>query len=348
MKKFLIFTLLMVSLFSLVGCSGGDNKAPAKKEEPKNAATGGVKVIQLGFTVAAADDDPYCAFAEKFASIVAEKSKGQVKIEIYPGALLGADRELLEGVKIGTVDMTIMTNAVSSTLVPSCGLFDMPFIFKDSNEAAKILDGPIGQKILEDFTPHGIMALAWGEGGFRHLISTKKAVRTPEDMIGQKIRCMETKTYIDTYAALGVNAVPMSFSEIVPALQQGTIDGLDIPITVAYSNGFVSTVKNYYNMTGHFYSPITILMNKKVWDQLTPEQQAIFKEAAVAGGKYSRENNLKNEKPLLEKIAANGLCTVVTDVNVPAFRKNLSAFYDKQKTSIGGTYVDDLMKALSN
>lgn len=248
MKLVKLLFLLFFSTIFLIACREN------KKEE--------VRKIQIGFTTAAIDSDPYYIFAKNFSEIVDKKTNGRIKIEVKGGGQLGQEGEMFTGMQIGTTDMAVMTNAYVSGYIPAAGLFDLPFIFKNNEEAARILDGKLGTEVLNEYGKFGIKALAYGEGGFRHLVTLKNQVRKPEDFKGLKIRCMETESYIATYAALGTNAVPMAWSETITGLQQGTIDGLDIPISVIYANGFSDIAKDL-NLTGHFYSPLIICMSKK-------------------------------------------------------------------------------------
>lgn len=329
LKKILVVSLLLLVLTS---CSS---------KEPKSD----VKVYQIGFTTAAVDNDPYYIFAKNFSDIVSEKTNDKIKIEIKGGGQLGQEGEMFTGMQIGTTDMAVMTNAYISGYIPAAGLFDLPFIFKDNETAARVLDGKIGSDILKEYDNYGVKALGYGEGGFRHLVTSDKIVREPSDFKGLKIRCMETESYISTYAALGTNAVPMAWSETITGLQQGTIDGLDIPISVTYTNGFPDIAK-YLNMTGHFYSPLIICTSKDLYDSLSEDEQRILRESAVEAGKLCREQNKALEKTMLEEMENQGM-TVIEDIDLDAFQEVLGDFYEDRADTIGGTYVKDLMEELN-
>lgn len=330
--KFYLGALALAAALGLTACSWEDSG----EMKPR--------VFQIGFTTAAVADDPYYVFAENFSKLVHRRSGGAIQIDVMGGGQLGQEGEMFTGMQIGTTDMAVMTNAYASGYVPAAGLFDLPFIFSDSAQASEILDGPIGQLVLGEFDHYNVKALAWGEGGFRHLVTSDKKVQGPEDFKGLKIRCMETESYIATYKALGTNAVPMAWSETITGLQQGTIDGLDIPISVTYSNGFPDIAK-YLNMTGHFYSPLIICMSKEMYDSLSAEDQELLTQAAVDAGKMSRENNARVESIMLEEMAKDGM-EIVTDIDKDAFQKVLGSFYTDRAEKIGGTYVSDLMAAL--
>ncbi|WP_206039082.1 TRAP transporter substrate-binding protein [Fusobacterium sp. FSA-380-WT-3A] len=253
---------------------------------------------------------------------------------------------MFEGMQLGTVDMAIMTNAYASNFVNASGVFDLPFIFKDSNTAAKILDSDLGTRVLNEYENKKVKALSWGEGGFRHLVTMNRGVKKPEDFRGLKIRCMETNTYIETYNALKTNAVPMAWSETITGLQQKTIDGLDIPISVIYSNGFPEIAK-YLSLTGHFYSPLVMCMSLDVWNGLDDQQKQIISDSSKEAGKLCRQHNQEVEQVLLQKMKEQGM-TIIRDVDIKSFQNILGDFYMKQSSYIGGTYVEDLLKELKN
>lgn len=330
MKLVKLLFLLFFSTIFLIACREN------KKEE--------VRKIQIGFTTAAIDSDPYYIFAKNFSEIVDKKTNGRIKIEVKGGGQLGQEGEMFTGMQIGTTDMAVMTNAYVSGYIPAAGLFDLPFIFKNNEEAARILDEKLGIEVLNEYEKFGIKALAYGEGGFRHLVTLKNQVKKPEDFKGLKIRCMETESYIATYAALGTNAVPMAWSETITGLQQGTIDGLDIPISVIYANGFSDIAKDL-NLTGHFYSPLIICMSKKIFDSFDENDKKILIESAKEAGQICRDFNKNSESKMLEEMKAQGM-EIVDDVDIPAFQNILKDFYSKRSKNIGGNYVEELMKEI--
>jgi TRAP transporter solute receptor, dctP family len=330
MKLVKLLFLLFFSTIFLIACREN------KKEE--------VRKIQIGFTTATIDSDPYYIFAKNFSEIVDKKTNGRIKIEVKGGGQLGQEGEMFTGMQIGTTDMAVMTNAYVSGYIPAAGLFDLPFIFKNNEEAARILDGKLGTEVLNEYEKFGIKALAYGEGGFRHLVTLKNQVRKPEDFKGLKIRCMETESYIATYAALGTNAVPMAWSETITGLQQGTIDGLDIPISVIYANGFSDIAKDL-NLTGHFYSPLIICMSKKIFDSFDENDKKILIESAKEAGQICRDFNKNSESKMLEEMKAQGM-EIIDDVDIPAFQNILKDFYSKRSKNIGGNYVEELMKEI--
>ncbi|MFA5536401.1 MAG: TRAP transporter substrate-binding protein [Bacillota bacterium] len=333
--------MLLLSLVAVAGC--GNKEGPPQTDETSTPAPA-PKVIQVAHVSSPDMNDPYHRFAANFAENVAQRSNGTIKIEVITGGQFGQEREMFEGMKIGTVDMGVMTNSYASVFVPAAALFDLPFLFPDYDTANRVLDGPVGQKVLASFKGSGVEPLAWGVGGFRHLVTNGSGARVPSDLVGKKIRSMETKMYMATYKALGVNAVPMAYSETIPGLQQKTIDGVDLPLSVLAANRFYE-LADYISMTGHFYSPLILCMSDSVWKNLSSEQQNMVKEAAVDAGNELRDFIAENELVQLQVLKDNGM-KAVEDVDYGAFQEALATFYEEQKTTIGSALVDELMAAL--
>ncbi len=328
MKKFWYVLLIMILI--ITGCSRKDNTNQ--------------KTFQIGFTTAAQETDPYYIYAKTFSDLVSEKTDGKIKIDLKGSGQLGQEGEMFTGLQIGTTDMAIMTNAYISGYIPEAGLFDLPFIFKDSEQAKLVLDGKLGKEILNKYEDYGIEALSYGEGGFRHLITLQDEVREVDDFKGLKIRSMETETYLETYKRLGTNAVPMAWSETITGLQQGTIDGLDVPTSVAYSNGFAE-VAHCFNKTGHFYSPLILCVSKSIYDDLDDDEQKILSECAIEAGEQTRISNKKYEEKMLKEMEDKGM-EIVTDVDIDSFQNAFKDFYDVRAEKIGEKYVEELKEIL--
>jgi tripartite ATP-independent transporter DctP family solute receptor len=252
---------------------------------------------------------------------------------------------MLEGMRLGSVDMAVITNAYMFSLVPAAGVFDLPFIFPNAQVARAILDGPFGQSVHAEYEGTGVKPLAWGEGGFRHMVTVGQPVRNLADFKGMKVRSMENAIYVGSYNALGVNAVPMNWADVIPALQQNTIEGLDIPISVVDSNGFAEVCK-YVSLTAHFYSPLNLTISESKWNTLTPEQQALVKQAAIDACNAERAY-LSEREADAEKVLEGKGVTIVRDINYAEFQDSLQEFYGSYKDKIGGGFVDGLMKALA-
>ncbi|WP_421927581.1 TRAP transporter substrate-binding protein [Neoaquamicrobium sediminum] len=233
--------------------------------------------VKLGYALATTSH--YGVAAEKWQEVVEAETNGRYVFRHFPSSGLGGEREVIEGVQLGTVEATIVSSGTLSNFVPETGVFDIPFLFRDLAHARAVLDGPIGQEILAKFDDVGLVALAWGEQGFRHITNNRNAIAGPADVAGLKLRTMENPTHITAFEALGAAPTPMAWPEVIGALQQGTIDGQENPLSVITS-AKLSEVQKYLTLSGHVYSPAMLLVSKQLWDGMSEEDQEIFRNAA--------------------------------------------------------------------
>lgn len=345
MKRFTALALSGLMALGLVGC--GSSSSASTTPAAGNAAAGGTAsgseyTLSIGYTTAANDNDPYHVTAMKFKEIVEEKSGGRIVVNNYPSSQLGSEPEMWEGMQTGTCDMAVMTNAYVSSYIPANGSLDLPFIFSDLDQARTIVDGDFGQKLIDNIEGSGVTCLAFSEGGFRQLCTRDKAIRTPADLAGQKIRCMETKTYLSAYAALDVNATPMAWGELLTALQQGTVDGCDAPLSVLYTNGFPDICK-YIDNVNLFYSPLPVCISTQVLNSMSAEDQQILRDAAKEAAAAARANNDATSESMEKDLAEQGMTIVPTsEVDTEAFRTAASNCYSDMESYIGSDWVNEL------
>lgn len=277
----------------------------------------------------------YNLAAEKFAEIVADKSGGDIEVQVFPAAQLGSERDMVEGLQIGTLEMTLTSTGPMGNFVPQVKLFNLPFLFKDRESCYKVLDGEIGTQISDLFVKVGIRSLGWFENGFRNITNSKVPVEKPADMNGLKIRVMEDDVFILTMKALGASPLPMAFGELYTALEQKTVDAQENPLAVIYSSRFFE-VQKYLAMTGHFYSPAVLLISEITWQSLSPEQQKIITDAAAQARDYERELSLKADQELEAACAKEGM--VITRPDKAPFAEAVAAVYTNPDVikAIGG------------
>lgn len=332
-KKVLAGVLAVLMMISMTACSGrnGTVKDPNAK-----------RTLSIGYTTAANSDDPYHFTATRFKEIVEERTGGRIAVNLYASSQLGSEPEMWEGMQIGTCDMAVMTNAYVSSYVRANGALDLPFIFKDSEQAREVLDGDFGQALIDNMDGTGITCLAFSEGGFRQLCTKKAEIKTPDDIKGLKIRCMETKIYLSAYKALGVNATPMAWGELLTALQQGAVDGCDAPLSVLYTNGFPDICK-YIDNVNLFYSPLPVCISTSVYDSFSEEDQAILKEAAQEASKEMRQANDDAAEKMESDLASQGMTIISTEnVDTAAFQQAVQSCYDEMESYIGSEWVEQI------
>lgn len=286
------------------------------------------------------ENDAFHVCALKFKEVVEAESGGELTVSIYPNAQLGDERNLLESMRMGVVDSAIITGGPIMNFMPKFGVFDLPFLFSTPEQAYRVLDGEIGKKMLEEMAQHGWKGLAYGERGFRNLTNSKHPVSTPEDMKGLKIRLMQNPVYVDSFRALGANAVPMAWTEALTALQQGAIDGQENPLNVIVSFNLFESQK-YLAITRHAYAPNVIMMSMKTWEKLSPELQSIVQDAAVKAAEANRAYDNEKEAEWLQFLKDKGM--EVTTPDTAAFREAVKPVYEKYEEEFGKELVEAIL-----
>lgn len=241
------------------------------------AAPATAQEIKIGYALAT--DSHYGAGAQAFEKSLTESLGDQFTFRHFPSSGLGGEREVLEGLQLGTVEMTIASDGTLANFVPEVGVLGVPFLLRDKAHARTVLDGEIGDEMLAKFESAGLHALAWGEQGFRHITSNRGAVETPADLSGLKIRTMENPVHLEAFRALGAAPTPMAWPEVIGALEQGAIDGQENPLSVIVS-AKLAEVQDYLTLDGHVYSSTIILVSPIFWEGLDEAQKAAFEKAA--------------------------------------------------------------------
>jgi len=305
--------------------------APQAAASPE--AFAGMKPATIKLAHVVNERDSFHLSAVRFKEIVEERSGGKLSVELFPNAVLGDERTLLEGMQMGTVDMGVITNGPVANFVEQMAVFELPFLFPTPEAAYKVLDGEIGQELLGRLERVNLKGLAYAERGFRNLTNSRRAVHGPADVQGMKIRVMENPVYIDTFRALGANAVPMAWTEALTAMQQGTIDGQENPISVIVS-AKLSQVQKYLALTGHVYSPAVLVVSPALWGSLNEGQKKAFKDGALAGAKAMRAFVDDVEIKGVDELRGQGM-TVVEVTDKAPFQTQLAPAYRQYESKYG-------------
>lgn len=224
----------------------------------------------------------------KFAELIDAYTNKRVKVTVHHTASLGGDDKMVTAVQAGTQELYIGGISVMAGRIKEVQVFDLPFLFQNKKEVDYVLNGPVGNKLLGIISSTGVEAMAWSETGFRHLTNSRRPVKKADDIKGLKIRVLQNPVALDTWKALGASPTPMSFSELFTAMEIKAIDGQENPLQTIDTNKFYE-VQKYATLTGHVYSPVTILASKKFMSSLTPDDQKAVKRAAVEAAKYQRD-----------------------------------------------------------
>lgn len=299
--------------------------------------------VKIGYALAPAPDSHYGVAAKKWEEVVEAETDGRYDFRHFPSSGLGGEREVVEGVQLGTIEATIVSSGTLSNFVPDTGVFDIPFLFRDLIHARTVLDGPIGKEILAKFDAAGLVALAWGEQGFRHITNNRNTIDGPEDVAGLKLRTMENPTHITAFEALGAAPTPMAWPEVISALQQGTIDGQENPLSVITS-AKLSEVQKYLTLSGHVYSPAMLLVSKQLWDGMTEEDREAFRKGATEAVAAMRGFVDNVEQTGVEKLKAEGMeVGELTTEQKAAFQQAMASAYEQYYGTYGKDLIDQII-----
>jgi TRAP-type transport system periplasmic protein len=271
--------------------------------------------------------------AAVFCDEIQTKTSGRYVCQHFPSSALGGEREMTEGLQIGTIDAANLTTGPLGNFVPEVRILDLPFLFRDYDHARKTLDGSIGNELLGKFTSKGLVALAWTENGFRHMTNNKRAINRPTDAAGLKMRTMENKVHIEGYKAFGIQPTPMAFPEVFGALQQGTVDGQENPIPVILASKF-SQVQKHLSLTSHVYSPAVLMLSPRLWAKVVEADKPIFQEAARKAAAAQRKKVNDDETNGVAQLEKSGMAVVRT-VDGQAFRDAMKPVYLSLEKELG-------------
>jgi TRAP-type transport system periplasmic protein len=271
--------------------------------------------------------------AAVFCDEVQNKTSGRYTCQHFPSSALGGEREMTEGLQIGTIDAANLTTGPLGNFVPEVRILDLPFLFRDYEHARKTLDGAIGNDLLGKFTSKGLVALAWTENGFRHMTNNKRPINRPADAVGLKMRTMENKVHIEGYRAFGIQPTPMAFPEVFGALQQGTVDGQENPIPVILASKFAQ-VQKHLSLTSHVYSPAVLMLSPRLWAKVSDADKAVFQEAARKAAAAQRKKVNDDETNGVAQLEKSGM-SVVRTVDGQAFREAMKPVYASLEKELG-------------
>ncbi|MDF2593412.1 MAG: Solute-binding protein [Clostridia bacterium] len=311
MKKIIsmILTVLMIATL-FTGCSGtASNQVPSQASNDNGGAADEVLELKLGHIQS--ENDLWNDGAKKFKEEVEAKSNGKIKITIYPNSTLGGDRDMAEGMQIGTVDFALIAGVLGN-FEQSIQLLELPYLFSSEEQFAKVVHGEVGKEISDRVLKSSdIRILNFWDRGARQ-VTSNKPINSLADIKGLKIRLPEIKAMVETWKAMGASPTTMAWNEVYTGLEQRVIDAQENPIPFIYG-GKIHEVQKYLAMTNHKYEYVTLSMSEKTYAKLTPEQQKIINDAAQVATDY--ENQLVKEKTgeILEAMKSEGLQVTTPD-----------------------------------
>lgn len=275
-----------------------------------------------------------------FAQEVEKASGGKMRIRAVGAAALGSDIQMQQALIGGAQEMMVGSTATLVGITKEMAIWDTPFLFNNAQEADAVLDGPVGQKVMDKLQDKGLVGLVYWENGFRNLTNSKRAVAKYEDLDGIKLRVMQNNVFIDSFKTLGANAVPLPFSELFTALETKTVDGQENPYNTILSSKFYE-VQKYLSVTNHVYSPWIVTVSKKWWDQLGKAEQKVLMDAAVKSRDFERKDTRAEADKALADLKGKGMqINQLSAAEANRMREKLSAVNAGISANVG----EDLWK----
>lgn len=293
MKKRVLATVLMVTMCAVVfaGCGQTKTTASTAPQEKTEAPTtqgeaAGEYNIRVGHVLA--NTHPYQLGLEKLSELAGDKSNGQIKVDVFHSSTLGNERDMVEGLQLGTQEMVLVSTAVLSSFTDKFLVFDLPFLFATTDQARMVCDSDLGEEILTSIDGEGLKGLVFFENGFRNVTNSKLPIEKPEDLKGLKIRTMESPIHMASFSALGADPTPMAMGELFTALQQKTIDGQENPLAIIESSKLYE-VQEFLSLTGHFYAPAPLFIATEYFNSLPADMQSAVVDASKEAQIYERQ-----------------------------------------------------------
>ncbi len=297
---------------------------------------------------------PWGKGGQIWADLVKERTKGRINIKLYPGVSLiqGDQTREFSALRQGVIDMAVGSTINWSPQVRQLNLFSMPFLLPDYAALDALTQGEVGKQLFTTLDKAGVVPLAWGENGYRELSNSKRAVRTPADLKGMKIRVVGSPLFLDTFTALGANPTQMSWADAQPAFASGAVDGQENPLSIFTAAKLHNVAQKHITLWGYVADPLIFVVTKEIWASWTPADQAIVRQAAVDAGKQeidiARKGLVEPGQPLLKDIAALGVTvTQLTPAERESFVKATRPVYEKWKKTIGAELVTTAEQAIA-
>ena len=303
-----------------------------------SAASASPRIFKFGFILST--QSQLGAGGATFAEEIKRRTRGRYAVELYPNAMLGGEVEMLKALQLGTLDLAFITGAPLPSVLPEVGVFNIPFLFRNSRHAQHVLDGPIGQSYLPKFRDKHLVALAWGENGLRHITTSTRAVAAPQDLIGLKLRLPQSEVMADGFKALGVQVTQLPFPQVYGALQSGLVDGQENPIATIQASKF-DRVQKFLNLSGHVYDPAVILMSEDAFRELSADERVQFTEAAKLAGQTSRTFAAEADARGVERLVKSGM-VLSRDINHDAFALAMSSALPSLEARFGRQLISQI------
>ena len=301
--------------------------------------------LRLGICIA--EEHPLGQGSNRFAQILEKSSGGKIKTKLFPACQLGSETQQIAAVRGNVQDMTIVSSAPLATIIKEYMLFDLPFLFQNEKEADTVLDGKLGQRLLDLAQSKNMIGLCYWENGFRQLTNSRRPVEKMEDMDGLKLRVMQNPVYIEAFKAMGANATPMPMPELYSALETKAMDAQENPIANIHANK-MNEVQKYLSLTSHAYAPYVVLVSKKLWDKMDAREQKNMRSACHEARDYQRNLIRTLSASLLDDLKTKGMTvTPITESEMARMRATTKPVFDKFTQQIGPDVVTQAQREIN-
>ena len=315
MKNYVISTMCIIAVSIIAGCG---NSGPP---------------YVMKIASAAPIEEPGSQALFKYADLVNERSQGRIRAKVYAGGVLGMNRDVSEGVQLGTIEVQMASSSPLAAFVPSLNIFELPFLFENNEHMFAVLDSEIGKSFVPDLEAQGFHLLGYFTFGVRHIMTTERLVNSVEDMAGLKIRTMESTPHLDAFKSFGASPLPMAYNELFLALQTGMIDGAEAANSNYYSKRFFEVAPNWAQI-GWLRLVAPVIMSKKFYDSLPPDLKKIVDDSLKELEDYERDLYTAVSEQRLDDLKAAGV--TITYPDRAGFLEAARPVYDKWATTIGG------------
>ncbi|KAA0596668.1 tripartite ATP-independent transporter DctP family solute receptor [Azospirillum lipoferum] len=329
-RKLLLATGIAAALLAPVAASAQDVKS---------------RIIRFGYGLSESSNQGRAV--KFFSEEVSKRSGGKLKVKGFGDSSLGSDMQMQNTLIGGAQEMMVGSTATLVGVVKDFGVYDLPFLFNNEKEADAVLDGPFGEKLMKSLSDKGLVGLVYWENGFRNLTNSKRPITKVEDMGGIKLRVMQNPVYIDMFNRFGANAVPLAFSELFTAMETGTVDGQENPVTTIQSSKFYE-VQKYLTISRHVYSPWIMMASKRWWDGLSADEKKILQEAAVASRDFERKDSREASAQSVAYLKEKGMqINELSPAELERMREMVKPAFDKYAADGGAEVLKDLQAAIA-
>ncbi len=348
MKKYLALILVLVLTLSLAACGGKPAASSPAAPDTDDLATALDKMSPITMRLGTNQASGSVALqgCQRWADAVKEKSNGKITIEVYESNTLGSQADMLDGLKMGTIELSYSSPANMSAAVPSLGVLDLPYIFTTKEQAYRVLDGDIGREIFEKAEKQeGYYVLGVFEGGFRQSINSKREIASLADYAGLKFRTPESKVYLGLYEKLGAIPTAMDMSEVFTGLQNGTVDGMESPLFTIYSNSYFESAK-YLTIDNHIYACNPILVGGAYFDKLPASVQQMLRETCQEAVDWERAEVTASEEGVITKMEESGVTvTRLSDEKLAEIKNQVKSLWADFSETIGSDLIEKVAAA---